>query len=223
MRDKPRETLCRLVEERGPGLLDNPRLCESLLRDLCPGGEGEISTIVSGLQLGVATKFRTSMSSAQPTEMVIRQLVQQLQQKRHMAEYAARWAVESIALALKVISPNELTLIEESWNIVTQTPGTPTSSQPVLAPPQSSVSPSMNPTEKVKTHLTKAILVTLCCCLPGGIVAIVYASRARACLETGDVAGARKAASSARGWITASAIIGLIAWFIYMLAMMAEM
>ncbi len=240
MRDAPREILNRLVDERGPNLLDDSRLCESLLRDLCPEDDDAIHLIISGLGIGAATRLRSSVSSAQPTQIVIHQLVQQLKQKRHMAEYAARWAVETIALALKVISPNELTLIEESWHVADETPSVPAApvrqvSRPAGVPPppdapppilqslapQSLASQSTGSTQKVETYLTQAILVTLCCCLPGGIVGIVYASRAKACLETGDVAGARKAAATAKGWLAVATVLGLLAWSFFMMGLIS--
>lgn len=49
-------------------------------------------------------------------------------------------------------------------------------------------------------HLVWAILATLFCCLPGGIVAIVYAAQVDAKHEAGDYAGARESADIARLW-----------------------
>lgn len=44
----------------------------------------------------------------------------------------------------------------------------------------------------ISTYLTEAILVTLFCCWPLGIVAIVYAAQAKGKLDAGDYAGAIK-------------------------------
>ncbi len=45
--------------------------------------------------------------------------------------------------------------------------------------------------EKVPNYLVQSILVTLCCCPPLGIVAIVYAIQVNSMLAANDVAGAR--------------------------------
>ena len=53
---------------------------------------------------------------------------------------------------------------------------------------------------KIETYLTQSILVTLCCCLPFGVVAIVYSSQVNTKLAAGDVAGAQKASDNAKMW-----------------------
>jgi len=62
--------------------------------------------------------------------------------------------------------------------------------------------------EFVPNHLAWAILSTLLCCLPLGIVSIVYAARVDGLRAAGDIAGARAASDSARNWALASALIG---------------
>jgi len=44
----------------------------------------------------------------------------------------------------------------------------------------------------------QAILVTLCCCLPVGIVSIIYATQVNTKRDAGDVAGALEASENAR-------------------------
>ncbi|MBB1062150.1 CD225/dispanin family protein [Marilutibacter spongiae] len=61
--------------------------------------------------------------------------------------------------------------------------------------------------EYVPNNLVWAILTTLFCCMPLGIVSIVYAARVDGLRAAGDIAGARSAADSARNWALASAII----------------
>ncbi len=72
-----------------------------------------------------------------------------------------------------------------------------------------------SPAQQVKDYLTEAILVTLFCCLPFGIVAIVYASQARSKKSIGDYAGAVQAANSAKLWMN----IGLAGVVIYIVLM----
>lgn len=56
------------------------------------------------------------------------------------------------------------------------------------------------PPGSVPNYLVQSILVTLCCCLPFGIVGIVYAAQVNSLLRAGDGAGAKKASDSARLW-----------------------
>ena len=53
---------------------------------------------------------------------------------------------------------------------------------------------------KIPNYLVQAILVTLCCCLPFGIVSIVYAAQANAKVKAGDLQGAIEASSKAKMW-----------------------
>ena len=64
--------------------------------------------------------------------------------------------------------------------------------------------------EKVPNNLVLAIFSTLCCCLPFGIVSIVYASQVDGHSSRGDVMRARDSADKARTWAIASIVCGLI-------------
>ncbi|WP_460454434.1 CD225/dispanin family protein [Arenimonas aestuarii] len=69
----------------------------------------------------------------------------------------------------------------------------------------------------VPNHLVWAILATLFCCLPGGIVALVHASRIDTLVAAGNVAGAREASDKARFWCLVSLftpLIGLVAYLL---------
>ncbi|NES69646.1 MAG: CD225/dispanin family protein [Okeania sp. SIO2D1] len=62
----------------------------------------------------------------------------------------------------------------------------------------------------VPNYLTQAILVTLFCCLPFGIVAIVYAAQVNARLELADELGAVKASNNAKKWCLFGFLAGII-------------
>ena len=64
------------------------------------------------------------------------------------------------------------------------------------------------------SHLAWAILVTIFCCLPFGIVAIVYAAQVDTKSGLGDYAGACESSEKARNWCIASMICGII-WGIF--------
>ena len=71
------------------------------------------------------------------------------------------------------------------------------------------------------SNLAGAILTTICCCLPFGIVSIVYAAQVDSKGQSGDYDGARRAASKSRFWMWWGIGIGLIANFILMLLFVA--
>ncbi|HEU4888531.1 MAG TPA: CD225/dispanin family protein [Thermoanaerobaculia bacterium] len=54
---------------------------------------------------------------------------------------------------------------------------------------------------KVPNYLVHSIIATLCCCLPFGIVAMVYSAQVNTKLAAGDEAGARESSKKARTWI----------------------
>jgi hypothetical protein len=58
--------------------------------------------------------------------------------------------------------------------------------------------------EKPKTWLVEAILVTLFCCVPFGIAAIVFAAQVDGKWNHGDHAGAHESSRRARLWVLLS-------------------
>ncbi len=70
---------------------------------------------------------------------------------------------------------------------------------------------------KPKSNLATAILVTLFCCLPFGIVAIVYAAQVDAKWNAGDWHGAERSSRSAKNWALVGVVSGLIFSVIYVL------
>ena len=75
--------------------------------------------------------------------------------------------------------------------------------------------------EFVPNHLVWAILSTLFCCLPLGIVSIVYAAQVDGKRATGDIAGAREASAKAKFWALLSAALMLIPALLYLLFLFA--
>ncbi len=61
------------------------------------------------------------------------------------------------------------------------------------------------------TYLVWSILTMLFCCVPTGIVAIVYSSKVNSRFTSGDYEGAKKASDNAAIWILATVVLGLIA------------
>lgn len=108
MNDLPRQKLSELIAQYGRALCDDPRRCEALLQDSCPGYRREISVLVSALRQRVAADLLQS-SGGEPRSVLIGRLTARLEDNLGLAEEAARWSVESWALALGVIAPSEAT------------------------------------------------------------------------------------------------------------------
>lgn len=62
------------------------------------------------------------------------------------------------------------------------------------------VAPQFPDPGQIQNYLVQSILVTLCCCVPLGIVAIVYAAQVNTKLAVGDMAGAQESARQAKMW-----------------------
>ena len=65
------------------------------------------------------------------------------------------------------------------------------------------------PAQAIPNYLVQSILVTLCCCLPTGIPAIVYAAQVNSKLQAGDVNGALTSSKNARTWCWVSFGLGI--------------
>jgi hypothetical protein len=71
------------------------------------------------------------------------------------------------------------------------------------------------PVVQVENYLVFAILVTVLCCLPAGIPAIVYAAQVNGKLQAGDIAGAQLASKNAKMWCLIAAGLGLAVVLVY--------
>lgn len=93
----------------------------------------------------------------------------------------------------------------------------PIQPQPQYTQPQQfNFQPSQKPLMP-ETYLVWAILTTLFCCLPFGIVSIVKASQVSSAYNAGNYAQAEKNSQDAKKWAKWSAIIGLLGGLIYLI------
>lgn len=65
-------------------------------------------------------------------------------------------------------------------------------------------------------YLILSIISTLCCCLPFGVVGIVFSAKINSAMLAGNLEEAHNNAKMARIWIIVSFAIGLLTWLIYM-------
>src|SRR5258708_3330217 len=109
MHDEPRQTLRDIIDRYGHTVCDDQRRCEGLLRDLCGAHRQEIFILMSALRERVAADLQVSSSSTSKTALLAR-LTQRLADNLGLQAEIARWAVESWAVALGVLTPQELTV-----------------------------------------------------------------------------------------------------------------
>ena len=66
-------------------------------------------------------------------------------------------------------------------------------------------------------YLILSIISTLCCCLPFGVVGIVFSAKINSAMLAGNLEEAQNNAKMARIWIIVSFAIGILTWLIYMI------
>lgn len=78
------------------------------------------------------------------------------------------------------------------------------------------VEQNMNQGVRPKNYLVQAILVTIFCCLPLGVVGIVFATQVNSKYDAGDYAGAEKASKQAKQFMLWGLILGLVIYVAYL-------
>lgn len=112
----PRQKLCEIILRYGSSLSGEPQRCEALLRDLCGQYRKEISALVSAVKEGITRELLSSENDIS-SAILLESLTQKLQENSALSEEAARWSVESWALALGVIDShalNEATILQNT-------------------------------------------------------------------------------------------------------------
>ena len=82
----------------------------------------------------------------------------------------------------------------------------------VVPPPPPGSAPAAGapiPPGTVPNHLVGAILATIFCCLPFGIVSIVYAAQVNSKLAARDLDGARASSHNANAWMWVAIGVGI--------------
>lgn len=76
---------------------------------------------------------------------------------------------------------------------------------------QSPDSPKMPP-----AYLVWSVVMTVLCCLPAGVVAIIYSSKVSSRFYAGDIEGANRASERAQIWIIVSFVLGVLSNTLYL-------
>lgn len=70
--------------------------------------------------------------------------------------------------------------------------------------------PPATPPTNIPNYLVPAIISTICCCLPAGVVSIIYATQVNSKVAAGDMAGAMEASAKAKTWFIVAIVVGVI-------------
>lgn len=73
----------------------------------------------------------------------------------------------------------------------------------------------------IKSHLLDAIIATIFCCLPIGIVSIVYATKVSQFVSQGKIAEAQEASKKAKMWAWISVGVGFVFQILYVIIRIA--
>src|SRR5215204_3140152 len=107
MNELPRKTLCKIITDYGVSIHDDSRRCEALLLDLCPSYRKEIRVLVGAIGEKIPHTL-LNLPAAASIELIIPQLIERLVNNLAITREASTWSVHSWALALNVISDEEI-------------------------------------------------------------------------------------------------------------------
>ena len=129
MNDQPRQTLRRLIAKYGHNLCSDAGRCEGLLRDLCGAHRREINILIAALKERIPLDLLATQTTA-PRELLLTRLAKRLEDQSAVTEGAARWAVDSWALALGVLTEAEVAQREKQATLTPPTLTTDTQPRP---------------------------------------------------------------------------------------------
>ena len=95
----PSEKLREIIDQYGIELIDDPRRCGGLLKDLCGEHKREINLLLLAVRERVPHELLSSASTV-PEEIIVARLARGLHEDHGCAEDFARWAVVSWVKAL---------------------------------------------------------------------------------------------------------------------------
>lgn len=107
MKELPRKKLCYLVTRYGRSVCDDSLSCEGLLRDVCGEYHREVFVLVCALKEQIPSELLRSHDNI-PHSMLMMKLTKRLSNNLALTKNAAKWAVESWALALGIITYNDI-------------------------------------------------------------------------------------------------------------------
>ena len=114
MNNLPRQKLLEIVRRHGRGIVAEPRRCEGLMRDNFPAHRREIAVLTSALEERVPSDLLAAGAGPTPQGALLARLAARLHDDVAMEQAAARWAVHTWALALGLVTADELDELERA-------------------------------------------------------------------------------------------------------------
>jgi nitrous oxidase accessory protein NosD len=125
MNEQPRQKLREIVARHGQSVVHDARRCEGLLKDYSAQHRREVSVLVSALEEHVPQDLLAAPAGT-PRAVLLKRLARRLTDNSALSEPAAAWAVNSWALALGLISEDQLKAVEEESAVAAAAaPGSP--------------------------------------------------------------------------------------------------
>lgn len=114
MNNLPRQKLLEIVRRHGHEIITEPRRCEGLMRDNFPAHRREIAVLTAALEERIPADLLASGKSPVPRAALLARLAARLHDDVAMEANAARWTVHTWALALGIITHDELDTLEQT-------------------------------------------------------------------------------------------------------------
>ncbi len=105
MNDQPRSQLRTLVKQEGVDIWKDARRCRGLINDYCGEFRREINLLIAANDEHVPAALT---AASIPANILLPTLANRLQESRAITSEAAIWAVESWALALGIVTDEEV-------------------------------------------------------------------------------------------------------------------
>jgi hypothetical protein len=161
MNNLPRQKLVEIVRRHGREIITEPRRCEGLMRDNFPGHRREISVLTAALEERVPSDLLASNESRLPLGVLLARLAARLHDDVAMEESAARWTVHTWALALDIITPDELDTLERAGEQELATKAKPElQKQAAQEPRVTTAQPTPNASPASATHASPPLAVS---------------------------------------------------------------
>ena len=141
-----RQMLRRIVAKYGREICGDARRCENLLRDLCGQYRPEINVLVTAIGERVPLDLLAGNRSV-PLELLLTRCEKRLEEHTALTAEAARWAVESWALALDIAGESDIEARQKRADHAI-----PAASKPVLPGPPDSAAGRVPQASQTNRH-----------------------------------------------------------------------